>query len=107
MRGKVNTGLSAVQKLQDHPRLCGEKMGNDIQETGVPGSPPPMRGKACYRNLVAVDTGDHPRLCGEKSDTADPNLSEIGSPPPMRGKERVSKLENTIPGITPAYAGKS
>ena len=80
-----------VQSLQniykDHPRLCGEK--GDCKETGnvIKGSPPPMRGKEIYREIVSGETRitpayagksltvflavyrkkDHPRLCGEKS----------------------------------------
>ena len=30
-----------------------------------------------------------------------------GSPPPMRGKVSFDNLHITVPGITPAYAGKS
>ena len=30
---------------QDHPRLCGEKVGGSMAELEVKGSPPPMRGK--------------------------------------------------------------
>ena len=41
-----------MQKLQDHPRVCGEK-GTAPQAPGHPrGSPPRMRGKA----------GSHPRM---------------------------------------------
>ena len=32
---------------------------------------------------------------------------EWGSPPPMRGKVAISAFRTTLPGITPAYAGKS
>lgn len=30
---------------QDHPRVCGEKLGNDLGGAGEQGSPPRMRGK--------------------------------------------------------------
>ena len=32
--------------IEDHPRLCGEKLKYFDMNTGVKGSPPPMRGKA-------------------------------------------------------------
>ena len=71
------------------------------------GSPPPMRGKACFFQLGDVPAGitpayagkrksenskyssskDHPRLCGEKFRTAWEKIVQSG--------------------ITPAYAGKS
>ena len=34
---------------QDHPRLCGEKKSKSCAILNLPGSPPPMRGKA-YEN---------------------------------------------------------
>ena len=33
------------QQTQDHPRLCGEKLGAFLASEAVKGSPPPMRGK--------------------------------------------------------------
>ena len=34
---------------RDHPRLCGEKLYPALIADSVPGSPPPMRGKALER----------------------------------------------------------
>ena len=34
------------------------------------------------------------------------DVGGAGSPPPMRGKDKKSPQWYTIPGITPAYAGK-
>ena len=68
MRGKVpvNTPLMFSQRItpayagksggekecqlcmRDHPRLCGEKVNVQKFDSLVPGSPPPMRGKATY-----------------------------------------------------------
>ena len=50
---------------------------------------------------------DHPRLCGEKSSTSVLYLTIPGSPPPMRGKGIQIDGVEEVPGITPAYAGKS
>ena len=33
--------------VKDHPRLCGEKETACFRHFLLPGSPPPMRGKAC------------------------------------------------------------
>ena len=73
--------------LQDHPRLCGEKVRQSRTCGSGQGSPPPMRGKGqlqlkgvhragitpAYagkrsngRTITAVEE-DHPRLCGEKT----------------------------------------
>ena len=72
--------------IEDHPRLCGEKLKQNRRYCRKMGSPPPMRGK---ENACVTDAGnngitpayagksygstsftlaceDHPRLCGEK-----------------------------------------
>ena len=91
------------------------------------GSPPPMRGKGAYSGDYVVDIRitpayagkskkfwiviifikDHPRLCGEKTMNHLPRQAFIGSPPPMRGKGFACMIFSVLPGITPAYAGKS
>ena len=68
MRGKVSTieqnapaigitpayaGKSIKNELfawnkQDHPRLCGEKLFNNVHQNFRLGSPPPMRGKVTF-----------------------------------------------------------
>ena len=75
-----------MQRVGDHPRLCGEKtlISNGVHIST--GSPPPMRGKEGIRNILTILQGitpayagkstfnfrivfrheDHPRLCGEK-----------------------------------------
>ena len=44
--GKSKAAVSFAISLQDHPRLCGEKLLLPLSETLQWGSPPPMRGKA-------------------------------------------------------------
>ena len=41
-------GFFRLCRLQcgDHPRLCGEKIKDEIRLNEAEGSPPPMRGKA-------------------------------------------------------------
>ena len=113
--------------LQDHPRLCGEKVSNGFTQKLPYGSPPPMRGKACGTVKYLYATGitpayagkskrepysfrfswDHPRLCGEKYTFPHSSIVYKGSPPPMRGKASTVPRRQSETGITPAYAGKS
>ena len=112
--------------MQDHPRLCGEKLTVCTKSGSSPGSPPPMRGKgfggwlkqarqgitpayagkSCVLYEDAKTCEDHPRLCGEKSVWHDDTHSVPGSPPPMRGKVLRGSMIRRMSGITPAYAGK-
>ena len=125
--GKRMAQLRRFKKLQDHPRLCGEK-NQIIAVCGiVVGSPPPMRGKVehlkehyWYSGITPAYAGksrcvaaacvfreDHPRLCGEKIFLCFVIMGLIGSPPPMRGKAKKNAYTPIYSGITPAYAGKS
>ena len=89
--GKSLHGAVILFSFQDHPRLCGEKKTITKQGFFPPGSPPPMRGKACYDiriiknfRITPAYAGkscqylyftplleDHPRLCGEKTGAGD------------------------------------
>ena len=111
---------------KDHPRICGEKWLNCSRFSFIMGSPPHMRGKACFLRFLKLPhritpayagkshevrhcwhTGrDHPRICGEKTKTKSPAGKSEGSPPHMRGKVRQNRNEIYGYGITPAYAGK-
>ena len=71
----------------DHPRVCGEKLLCCMRWLTGRGSPPRMRGKDL---LVAT-----------------PGQKQPGSPPRMRGKAEAGLVQRELPGITPAYAGKS
>ena len=73
---------------------------------------PAYAGKRFYRFSGVIISKDHPRLCGEKSQYILHARSIFGSPvqgspPPMRGKGCMQAIAKLIPGITPAYAGKS
>ena len=125
--GKSRSGIYLASVLQDHPRLCGEKVLEVLRHMPLPGSPPPMRGKAVPDTVVSYGSritpayagkslcgcfrarygGDHPRLCGEKSATTSGGISGSGSPPPMRGKASQKAFFPHVQRITPAYAGKS
>ena len=124
--GKSGAANLGYCNRRDHPRLCGEKADYFGVTTDYLGSPPPMRGKACFFQLGDVPAGitpayagkssvvgirrwqrwDHPRLCGEKFAPSPALSAVLGSPPPMRGK--VAHNANIVNWnrITPAYAGK-
>ena len=72
--------------IWDHPRVCGEKFMNLMNEQREKGSPPRMRGKAQFNQPNTgrlwitpayagkrtalhdqrITSWDHPRVCGEK-----------------------------------------
>ena len=85
--GKRNPPRRNRPARQDHPRVCGEKLLCCMRWLTGRGSPPRMRGKDL---LVAT-----------------PGQKQPGSPPRMRGKAEAGLVQRELPGITPAYAGKS
>ena len=124
--GKRSKVVFTGSPIEDHPRLCGEKVQFWTCNTFEVGSPPPMRGKDDLHKLFAVFFGitpayagkrpvfsnttalhwDHPRLCGEKTGDSIADMQAKGSPPPMRGKVICRITFRSYPRITPAYAGK-
>ena len=125
--GKSSFSLSAWLLGTDHPRLCGEKYIITSTRFIIPGSPPPMRGKASPTRKLSrllritpayagksprfrhrfLPRRDHPRLCGEKYEPGIEKSLNLGSPPPMRGKVYFFVYLYPAYRITPAYAGKS
>ena len=111
----------------DHPRVCGEKIGQNLIDRRQQGSPPRMRGKAVHHKhrhspgritpACAGKSGrtsgltrparDHPRACGEKSTSTSMMNCGWGSPPRVRGKDGNQSTGQHRGRITPAYAGKS
>ena len=83
--GNTKEDLLWVQKMQDHPRPCGEHLQRNYSIICIAGSPPPMRGTPKNRipwiiingitpahagntlESFIYNTGvrDHPRPCGE------------------------------------------
>ena len=124
--GKSLQVRSKARGLQDHPRMCGEKLDVNTFSLLKVGSPPRMRGKvpvvdrafratgitpayagkSLYCQSVDLARMHHPRVCGEKSLAALAYWFRLGSPPHMRGKVEKRELPGFGFGITPAYAGK-
>ena len=125
--GKRSSCRPSACRFRDHPRVCGEKPQMYAPKKWMKGSPPRMRGKDGVNDSAQAVTGitpacagkrqswtsatwlqrDHPRVCGEKA-VCWPLVWIIwGSPPRVRGKAGRALEGACIPGITPAYAGKS
>ena len=112
---------------RDHPRVGGEKYNSSVERNHKRGSPPRGRGKVGFLPAQSLDigitpawagkshavhspshgAGDHPRVGGEKWMTPKGEISYIGSPPRGRGKGLQRRKNTLLPGITPAWAGKS
>ena len=104
--GKSSHEARNTVRLQDHPRVCGEKGALNATTTDEAGSPPRMRGKVPPMPLSRFQFGitpayagksprtplatsparDHPRVCGEKGIFTCLMAFLMGSPPRMRGK---------------------
>ena len=64
--GKRRCGQHSGLSLQDHPRLCGEK-GQSQKSAWLPqGSPPPMRGKVLYIQIINHFTRITPAYAGKR-----------------------------------------
>ena len=93
--------------LEDHPRLCGEKVRVVVIKSRFRRITPAYAGKSCTSTLYESRFLDHPRLCGEKDEFVAGENDLAGSPPPMRGKVFLAPFVLSVIRITPAYAGKS
>ena len=67
--GKSTWKYMPFVTLQDHPRLCGEKMLDSHFSLTLSGSPPPMRGKARRRGDLRVVTRITPAYAGKSVPT--------------------------------------
>ena len=125
--GKRNSQHTTFTSERDHPRVCGEKGGPHRAGHPPRGSPPRVRGKAEWENLIGSDVRitpacagkreqrgsnsqwlkDHPRVCGEKVLLRLKHSRKLGSPPRVRGKVDRTTRHLSAGGITPACAGKS
>ena len=125
--GKRDLVISGSGDIEDHPRVCGEKLKMPCWIAPSVGSPPRMRGKAgsspasgTFDRITPAYAGksnrdqtilttfeDHPRVCGEKDGRLDFSMLQKGSPPRVRGKGYMILSGIWDFRITPACAGKS
>ena len=54
-------------RVQDHPRLCGEKIPHRNSRLSQAGSPPPMRGKGRFLPVACLSIGITPAYAGKSS----------------------------------------
>ena len=119
--------VGVVVTLGDHPRRCGEHIGNFHFVHITEGSSPQMRGahwpkhtfhtvgriipadagSTCYSSLLVCRPMDHPRRCGEHHVKIIEHLYQTGSSPQMRGALRLAHILMDCPGIIPADAGST
>ena len=64
--GKRSFPHGLVLASRDHPRLCGEKIRTRPKISWIPGSPPPMRGKALELNGASELIGITPAYAGKR-----------------------------------------
>ena len=125
--GKSTASRQPAYARRDHPRVCGEKYGVEVDFKNKKGSPPRMRGKVYFLevglnkrgitpacagkrqmwSMLLASARDHPRVCGEKAYNRVIIGSLWGSPPHVRGKGQNLQSVCIPDGITPAHAGKS
>ena len=118
--------MRLLPRIQDHPRIRGEKKILQFLYEKRQGSPPHTRGKASSFTLMTkknritpayagkrgrvrlcpVERWDHPRIRGEKDGKREYFRSYRGSPPHTRGKVSGNWEAAWDGRITPAYAGK-
>ena len=65
--GKSQAGSLSHKRIEDHPRLCGEKFLTRNSQTPEKGSPPPMRGKGDISCSVYAFCGITPAYAGKSS----------------------------------------
>ena len=125
--GKTSGPPRWTPSCPDHPRMRGEDARTQHLGYVADGSPPHARGRrnvvhrsghpegitpACagktsYARSYAASGMDHPRMRGEDNDRSFCSCRHVGSPPHARGRLEWHNLPDTIPGITPACAGKT
>ena len=104
--GKSLMVIANLISGQDHPRLCGEKFFRHPQRHRVPGSPPPMRGKAGFSGLQYVLYRITPAYAGKSPRNRSPQWLCRDHPRLCGEKYGICGRTGRNPGITPAYAGK-
>ena len=125
--GKTEVSGAQVFDCQAHPRVGGENLQCLTAVWPRSGSSPRGRGKPLggrhrqrHRGLIPAWAGKtsavgryprsraaHPRVGGEnRKDRRDGPVS-TGSSPRGRGKRRRSQLRPRVPGLIPAWAGKT
>ena len=104
--GKSRSQGSHTAPPGDHPRVCGEKLEQHLQQARQRGSPPRMRGKGFCNSIAFTSAGITPAYAGKSEAKEFACKDGRDHPPRMRGKVFASPPAMLPTGITPAYAGK-
>ena len=125
--GKTRRGGGRARCTAAHPRACGENRARLARAPAQVGSSPRVRGKhrrllalPALRRLIPARAGKtrartrptgassaHPRACGENKSRAWEGWGTAGSSPRVRGKRGRAVLDEPVPGLIPARAGKT
>src|SRR5690625_7206310 len=73
----------------------------------LPGITPAYAGKTQVLEKPTCPRQDHPRVCGKDKRHCNRSTTKRGSPPRMRERPMSKWTKYELPGITPAYAGKT
>ena len=63
--GKTNQQFRQRNRIEDHPRGCGENISTDCVQIAMTGSPPRMRGKRLSASLPKLSAGITPADAGK------------------------------------------
>ena len=105
--GSTGCELAVSERIEDHPRGCGEH-GEAVGHSATQeGSSPRMRGAPVLTTLTVLHKVDHPRGCGEHARPWCPKQVEQGSSPRMRGARITWSRPRVESRIIPADAGST
>ena len=86
--------------------MRGKRLSEDYDKI-ITGITPADAGKTVVYCYLVRRGQDHPRGCGENRKSSEKTYATLGSPPRMRGKRIHKRFVPSLPGITPADAGKT
>ena len=103
--GSMQISSATWSVAGDHPRTCGEHLGDRAPAQPELGSSPHMRG-AFLRHLMSFPmNGIIPAHAGSITRSNGSNISVYGSSPHMRGAFNSNIVVKTVERIIPAHAG--
>ena len=125
--GKTRAQLRRRPSGRAHPRVGGENSGGSLGICYLLGSSPRGRGKLSRDRIKTTHPGlipawagktqphtqgitvfrAHPRVGGENLPDGVPVRGEAGSSPRGRGKPGQDRGRSLVPGLIPAWAGKT
>ena len=91
----------------DHPHSRRENLACDTQGVDVVGLIPAHAGKTSGSRCSTAASRAHPRSRGENGKWSGDTKAWLGSSPLTRGKRSRCRSQEIVPGLIPAYAGKT